>query len=184
MSYLVEAEETGPIEGEDPIVTPPRPPHRRVSVSLLLTLTVLVGTVVAIYTVFPARHHVLVTEAIDHHRDPPPAWDLAAPTTAELHAWALGVGGKGIPLPQAPATILGAERLQLFDRGAALVRVHIGNDDVTYLVQRSHGILPDDYQTTDGDLRAVAWSKGPFACVAVGPDATAKEWLPLIRGGR
>jgi hypothetical protein len=184
MSYLVEAEETGPIEGEDAIVTPPRPPHRRVSVSLVFTLTVLVGTVVAIYAAFPARHHVLVSEAIDYHHNPPQAWDLAAPTAVELRAWALGVGGKEMPLPQPSATILGAAKLQLFDRGAALIRVHAGNDDVTYLVQRAHGILPDDYQTTEGDLRAVAWNKGPFACVAVGPDATAKVWLPMIRGGR
>jgi len=50
---LVEAESTGPVEGDAALVTPPRPPHRRVSVSLVFTLTVLVGTVVTIYAMFP-----------------------------------------------------------------------------------------------------------------------------------
>ncbi len=61
---LVEAESIGPIEGDTPLVTPPRPPHRRVSVSLLFTLTVLVGTVVAIYLRFPTRNTVLMEEAL------------------------------------------------------------------------------------------------------------------------
>ena len=61
---VVEAEVTGPVEGEDAIVTPPRPLHRRVSVSLLFTLSVLIGTVVTSYTVFPARHNVLMAETM------------------------------------------------------------------------------------------------------------------------
>ena len=73
---LVEAEAEGPIEGETAIVTPPRPPHRRVSVSLLFTLTVLIGTVVAIYLMFPARHNVLLTEAIAQPPATEQAWDL------------------------------------------------------------------------------------------------------------
>src|SRR6476469_3626942 len=109
--HLIEAEATGPIEGDTPLVTPPRPPHRRVSVSLLFTLTVLIGTVVAIYLVFPARHNRLMTEAIEHHRDPAPAWDLTAPTAPELRAWSIGLLGKEPPLPAAGAKILGAARL-------------------------------------------------------------------------
>ncbi len=178
---LVEAEQVGPIEGEDAIVTPPRPPHRRVSVSIVFTLTVLIGTVVAIYTLFPARHNVLVTEAIERHREPPASWDLTQPSEPELRAWALGVGGKGVPLPAPSVTIVGAKRLELFDRGAALIRVKAGDDEVTYLVQRAHGILPEDYQRTDGDLRAIAWTKGPFSCVAVGPQASVKSWLPAFK---
>ena len=99
---LVEAEAPGPHddedEGEAVVVTPPPPLHRRVSVSLLFTLTVLVGTVVAIYMVFPRRDNVLVTAAIAQHRQPP-SWDLAQPTAAELRAWAIGVVGKEVPLP-------------------------------------------------------------------------------------
>ena len=180
---LVEAESTGPVEGEDAIVTPPRPPHRRVSVSLVFTLTVLIGTVVAVYTAFPARHNVLVTEALERHRDPPSSWDLATPTAAELRLWALGVGGKDVPLPASGVEIVGAKRLELFDRGAALIRVQAGSDQVTYLVQRARGIFPEHHERTDGDLRAIAWTTGPFACVAVGPDATAKTWMKAITPG-
>jgi len=74
---LVEAESTGPVEGDAALVTPPRPPHRRVSVSLLFTLTVLIGTVVTIYAVFPARHNLLLTQAIARHREASSTWDLS-----------------------------------------------------------------------------------------------------------
>lgn len=177
---LVEAEAVGPIEGEDAIVTPPRPPHRRVSVSLLLTLAVLVGTVVAVYAIFPPRHNMLVTEAIAKHRDPPAAWDLVAPSTAELRAWAIGAAGKDVPLPAASARVIGAKRIEMWDRGAALIRVAVGGDEVTYLVQHVRGIAPERVERTDGDLRAVAWAHGPFSCVAVGPAASAGAWLPVF----
>ncbi len=178
---LVEAEETGPVEGEDAIVTPPRPPHRRVSVSLVFTLTMLVGTVVAIYSVFPARHNVLVSEAIAHHREPP-AWDLVTPSATELRAWVIGVVGKDVPLPAASAaSVLGAQRLKVNDRNTALVRFRIGDDEVTYLVQHMHGIAPDDVERDDDDLHAVLWTRGPFVCIAVGPKASARAGLTALR---
>jgi len=179
---LVEAEATGPVEGEDAIVTPPRPPHRRVSVSLLFTLAVLTGTVVAVYLVFPARHNLLVTEAIARHREPPVPWDLSAPTSRELRAWALGVAGKDVPVPDGQVTYVGARRLELHERGAALIRLKVGKDEVTYLVQHVRGIAPEHLDRVDGDVRAVAWTKGPFACVAVGPSLTVEHWLPLVTG--
>ena len=173
---LVEAEEVGPVEGDEPLVTPPRPPHRRVSVSLLFTLTVLIGTVVAIYLVFPARHNVLMTEAIDHHKVASPAWDLPAPSPAELRAWATGLLGKDPPLPAAPAKILGASRLEIHDRAAALMGFEIGGERVTYLVQRARGFAPDHSDRSDGAIKGVAWKKGPYTCIAVGPGATSASW--------
>lgn len=177
---LVEAEAVGPVEGDDALVTPPRPPHRRVSVSLLFTLAVLTGTVVTIYLAFPARHNLLVTEAFERHREPPASWDLAAPSPAELRAWAIGVAGKDVPLPPARFKVIGARRLDLFNRGAALIRLVVDKHDVTYLVQHTRGIAPEHFSRTEGDLRAVAWTKGPFACVVVGPDASASTWLPEV----
>lgn len=182
---LVEAESTGPVEGDDALVTPPRPPHRRVSVSLLFTLTVLVGTVVTIYAAFPARNNVLVTAALEYHRETNPTWDLAAPNPAELRAWLIGVVGKDVPLPgdgtaAAPA-IIGARRLEILNRSAALIRVRVGDDDVTYLVQHARGIAPERSERSDGSLRAVAWRKGPFTIVAVGADATAASWRAAFR---
>src|SRR5215216_1594696 len=136
--HLVEPEEVGPIEGDDALVTPPRPPHRRVSVSLLFTLSVLIGTVVTIYLVLPARHNVLLTEAVDYHRGAE-TWDLDAPTMPELRAWAIGLVGKDVPLPTDGAKIVGAKRVEILNRDAALVRLQIGDDHVTYLVQGSRG---------------------------------------------
>ncbi|MDX2093104.1 MAG: hypothetical protein SFX73_35000 [Kofleriaceae bacterium] len=172
---LVEAEEVGPVEGDAPLVTPPRPPHRRVSVSLLFTLTVLTGTVVAIYMTFPARHNVLMTEAFAQHRETSPAWDLTAPKEPELRAWMFGVVGKDAPMP--PAGIIeGARKIEVFKRGAAIVRVQVGSDHLTYLVQRARGVAPKHAERTEGDLHGISWRKGPFTCVAVGPEATFATW--------
>jgi hypothetical protein len=179
---LVEADAVGPVEGDDAVVTAPRPRHRRVSVSLLFTLAVLTGTVVAVYLAFPARHNLLLTEALSGHREPPAQWDLSKPSPLELHAWAIGVAGKDVPLPQGKVTVIGARRLELFQRGAALMRIKVGNDEVTYLVQHARGIVPEHTDRKDGDLRAIAWTRGPFACVAVGPDRTVEQWLPAITG--
>ncbi|HLL20942.1 MAG TPA: hypothetical protein VK427_02375 [Kofleriaceae bacterium] len=173
---LVEPEAEGPIEGEEPIVTPPRPPHRRVSVSFLFTLTVLVGTVVAIYMAFPARHNLLLTEAIEAHRETEPKWDLVEPTPDSFRGWAIGVAGKDVPLPPAEAKVLAARAIDIHDRRAALVRLALGTDELTYLVQHGRGVAPKRNERTDGELHAVSWRAGKFTCVLVGPAATKQAW--------
>lgn len=173
---LVEEEVTGPVEGDAALVTPPRPPHRRVSVSLLFTLTVLVGTVVTIYAMFPARHNVLVTEAFARHRDPNPTWDLAGVSPAELRAWAFGVAGKDVPLPRDGVNVVGVRQLQVLHRPAAMIRLRVGDDDLTYLVQHARGISAERVERQDGELRAIAWHQGKFAVVVVGPNASAARW--------
>jgi hypothetical protein len=182
---LVEAESTGPVEGDAAQVTAPRPPHRRVSVSLLFTLTVLIGTVVTIYAMFPARNNVLMTEALARHGDGNPTWDLAAPSADVLRAWMIGAVGKGAPLPgegtAVSVAVIGARRLEILNRAAALIRVRVGDDDLTYLVQHARGIAPERSERVDGPLRALAWRKGPFTVVAVGPDATAASWRAAFR---
>ena len=146
-------------------------------ISPYVTLSVLIGTVVTIYTVFPARHGVLMAETIARHREPP-AWDLASPSPAELRAWALGVVGKDVPLPAADLPIIGAKRIEVLHRHVALVRVKVGADEVTYAVQHSRSAAPEHGDREDGDLRALSWHQGPFACVAVGPKSGA--WIPAI----
>lgn len=173
---LVEAEEVGPVEGDAPLVTAPRPPHRRVSVSLMFTLTILIGTVVAIYMSFPARHNVLLTEALAQHQDLAPSWDITAPSPGELRAWAIGVIGKDPPMPGPGAKITGARRLEIFNRNAALIGLDIGGERVTYLVQHARGIAPDHSERDDGDVRAIEWRSGPYTCVAVGRAATIATW--------
>ncbi len=172
---LVEAESVGPVEGDAPLVTPPRPPHRRVSVSLLFTLTVLIGTVVTIYMTFPARNNVLVTEAIAQHRVAQ-TWDLVNPTANEVRAWAIGIAGKDVPLPVAATKIIGARQLEVLNRDAAMMRVEINGIEVTYLIQRARGFAPKTTDRQDGDVHALAWRRGRFTCVAVGPEATLATW--------
>ena len=174
---VVEAEITGPVEGEDAVVTPPRPLHRRVSVSLLFTLSVLIGTVVTIYTVFPARHGVLVDVAIAQHKEAS-GWDLTGPSSTELRAWAIGVVGKDVPLPGAP--VIGAKKIELLKRHVAVMRLRVGTDEITYAVQHSRSASPEHVDREDGDLRAVGWHSGSFSCVAVGPKATSATWLPQV----
>ncbi len=177
---LIEAESTGPVEGDAPLVTPPRPPHRRVSVSLLFTLTVLIGTVVAIYLTFPARHNVLMTESIAAHQDSATPRDLTAPSPAELRAWAIGVVGKDPPLPVASAKVTGARTIEILNRNAAVLDVEVGGERVTYVMQRARGIAPDQAERLDGDVRAVAWRQGPYTCVGVGPAASVTRWRAVF----
>lgn len=177
---VIEAEVTGPVEGEEAVVTAPRPLHRRVSVSLLLTLSVLIGTVVTIYVVFPARHGVLMDEAVARHREAQPAWDLTAPPAPELRAWAIGVVGKDVPLPPPSLPVIGARRIELLKRHVAIVRVKVGDDEITYAVQHSRSASPEHGDRVDGDVRAVLWHQGNYACVAVGPEKTASTWMPVV----
>jgi hypothetical protein len=176
---LVEAESTGPIkDADEPIVTPPRAPHRRVSVSLLFTLTVLTGTVIAIYLTFPTRNTVLMAEALTRHRADEPGWDLINPTSAELRAWAIGVIGRDPPLPQ--HTVTGARDVEVLGHRAAMIRYDVDGDTLTYLVQYTRVIAPEQSDRTDGDLHAIAFRRGLFTCVAVGPKASATSWVAKL----
>ncbi|MGE3548121.1 MAG: hypothetical protein AB7L28_29640, partial [Kofleriaceae bacterium] len=154
---LVEAEATGPVEGDAPLVTPPRPPHRRVSVSLLFTLTVLTSTVVLIYLLVPTRYDTLMDLAMARHREPGSGWDRHAPSQEELRAWWYGAVGKDVPLPPGIERVSGFRQLQVFDRPASLVRMQVGPDVVTCLVQRSHSVAPKYSERKQASARAIAW---------------------------
>ena len=140
----------------------------------------LIGLVVTIYLALPARHNVLVTAAIENHREPGEGWDLDKPTAPELRAWSIGVVGKDAPLPDA-TLVIGAKRVQVLRRDAALIRLQIGSDEVSYLVQNARGMAPKHDQKDDGDLRASAWRRGKFTVVAVGPASSAAAWLPVVK---
>ena len=127
---------------------------------------------------FPARHNVLLTQTIALHKEEDPTWDLTTPTAGELRAWSIGVVGKGAPLPaEIP---IGAREIVILDRRAALLRITVGADQITYVVQHAAGIAPARSERTDGDVLAVAWRRGKFSWVAVGPAATSASWLPVF----
>ena len=174
---LVEADAEGP-SGEEPIVTPPRPEKRRVSISLVFTLSVLIATVVSIYVVFPARNNELITEALARHLEPP-AWDLTAPSDAELRAWALAKVGKGAPLPDGLAAI-GAASIEVARRPTALIRYQGPSGELTYVVQRVHSASPRTTERRSDGMRAVLWREQGWLLVGVGKDGEP-AWLPAAR---
>ncbi|MEO8703983.1 MAG: hypothetical protein ABI867_28290 [Kofleriaceae bacterium] len=175
---LIEAESTGPIEGDDALVTPPRPPHRRVSISLVFTMTMLVTTVVGIYLTFPPRNTKLMEEALARHRDATPAYSITSPSPKELRAWAIGVVGKEPPLPN--GVVIGGREVEVLGRRAAVIDLSVAGEPVTYLVQYTRVISPGHSDRDDGDLRAVAWRRGEFTIVAVGQESTARTWATAL----
>ena len=100
--------------------------------------------------------------------------------TTPLRAWSIAVVGRGAPLPGVAQ--IGARDVEILDRRAALLRVAVGGDEVTYLVQHARGIAPSRTERVEGDLLAIAWQRGKFSCVVVGPKATSKAWLAPFAG--
>jgi hypothetical protein len=180
---LFETDTEGPPSREEPPVraTPPRPEKRQVMVSLLLTVTVLAGTVIAVFTIFPERHNEILTATVAAHRRPG-GWELTTPDDDQLQLWARAVLGEVPPLPaSAPAlSTVGARALTILDRRAALVRYRIGDGEITYLVQRARDVPRRRIRTRDGDDIVEAWRRGPWTCVVVGPATSADTWRPLL----
>lgn len=181
---LVDTDEEGPVAAQEPPVrpTPPRPEKRRVAVSLLFTVAVLVGTVVAVFTIFPERHNEIITSTVNAHRSPG-TWDVAAPPAPALEVWARAVLGEPPPLPVASPTVIpvGARAMSILSRRAALIRYRVGpTDEVSYLVQRARDVPHRRVHRREGEQQVEAWRKGPWTCVAVGPAASAATWAPAL----
>jgi len=177
---LIESDAEGPIV-EESTTTPPRPEKRRVSISLLFTLAVLVGTVVTIYTLLPARNQILVTEAFAGHRRDRTTFDVVGPTGGELQAWTTGALGKQVPMFAMPgAAPLAAAVITIHRRNASLVRSRVGTEEFTVLMQHAQGWAPESAERDDGELHASLKRVGPWTVVTVGLKATMATWLPMV----
>lgn len=180
---LVDTDDDDPSAHPEPPVraTPPRPAKRQVTVSLLLTVTILVGTVIAVFTIFPERHNELITSTVAAHRATA-EWEIANPPDADLRIWARAVLGEAPPLPEptAGASPVGARSLTILARRAALVRYRIGDTEVTYLMQRARDVPKRRVRATDGSDAIEAWRRGPWTIVVVGPSAAADKWRPIL----
>lgn len=161
--------------------TPPRPEHRRVYVSLLLTLSVLAATVVAVYSLFPKRDNEVLTVALREHRDPG-TLDLERPTRREIAAWSVGVIGRGAPWPEPAPELepLGTRSLDILERPAALVRYRAGGHEVTLLATRARLAPPRKFRREAEGLYAVSWREGKWRLVAVGPAAGSETWGEIL----
>lgn len=175
---LVETEVEHGDEDVPEVPRPPRPEHRRVHVSLFLTFSILVGTVAAIYLVFPDRHNELLTVAVEAHRSGDD-FELDQPTWGELRAWSLGVLGEKAPFPDGDLVPLGARRLTILRRPAVLARYRAGDDAITVLLTRARDAPPRRYERRDGDLAAASWRRGAWTVVAIGPAESSDSWRRL-----
>lgn len=154
------------------------------AVSLVLTVGVVFGTVIAIYSIFPNRWAHLADRAIEAHREVPPASELAAPGHAELVAWGRGVLGgdateRAVPWPGMGdvVEILAARSFDHDGRRVACAVFSIDSIVVTVVASRR------DYEpgrrANAGDV-AIAWRDGPWTIVAVGPVASESQWRPAV----
>jgi hypothetical protein len=162
-----------------PVVTPPVPEKRSAYASLIFTACVLIGTVVAIYTVFPARKNETINAALRNHRAPDPAWSLTAPAHDALVAWATGVLGDEPPLPDG-MSVVGARALEIRHRRAIYVRYSLGDAHVSYVVQHAADAPADRTQRKDGPDLIEAWHDSGWTIIAIGPDASADDWKPRV----
>jgi hypothetical protein len=185
---LIETDADRPEDEVEPalVSTPPRPEKRSAYASLIFTAAVLVGTVVAIYSVFPARKDETVFAALRDHRAVDPDWHLSAPSRLELDAWAGGVLGARPPLPEAGAdlTVLGAHPVDIRHRPGVYVRFALAGAgtpyQVSYVVQHAHDAPAGRTSRHDGADVVESWRDGEWTCIAVGPAASAEIWKPRL----
>jgi hypothetical protein len=185
---LVETDADRPEDEAEPkpLVTPSVPEKRRAYASLIFTAVTLIGTVVTIYTVFPARTHESAKAALDAHHQQDPKFQLAAPGHSQLLAWATGVldGEPPMPADGADLRALGARALDIRHRPAAYVRYAMGLGGVAYqvsfVVQHAEDSPADRSSRVDGPDDVESWTDGAWKCIAVGPAAQAPLWKPRL----
>lgn len=178
---FVDAEVTQDEEGAPDIARPARPARRRVYTSLLITLSVLFGTVGIIYKVFPNRHDEVMNLAIESHRAPG-TFELDAPSAMQIRAWSLGVFGESVPWPDAGDDFVpvGASALRIFKRDVALVRYELDGKPVTLVMLRKRDPVPRTLRQDEDGLHAVAWGRKRFNTIAVGPSESKDVWTKRV----
>jgi hypothetical protein len=174
---LVDAEITQESEGALDIPRPPRPARRRVYTSLVVTLTVLIGTVAIIYAVFPNRHNEILTWAVEAHLDTSEP-DLASPSGTEIRAWSQGIFGETVPWPEVDDALVptSASVLPVFKRDLALVRYQFEGEPVSVAFWRARDAPPRILRRTEDGLHVVSWRRKRFTCIVIGPEASRESW--------
>jgi hypothetical protein len=160
--------------------TPPRPEHRRVYTSLVVTLGVLIGTVAIVYGLAPKRDNELLTVVLEAHEEPGHL-ELANASEPELEAWSLGVLGRRARWPTGPELeVVGARRLAILRRPAALVRYRIAGHEVSVVALRPREAVRRKHRKHEDGMLCVSWRKGKLTYAVVGPEASFREWGPVV----
>ncbi len=178
---LVDAEVTQDGEGAEDKARPARPARRRVYTSLVVTLSVLFGTVGIIYTVFPNRHDEVMNLAMESHLKPG-RFELDDPSVMAIRSWSLGVFGESAPWPDAGDDLvpIGASALRIFKRDVAIVRYELAGNPLTLVMLRKRDPMPRTLRRTDGGLHAVSWGRRRFNTIAVGPVDSKAVWTKRV----
>lgn len=167
--------------------SPPRPERRRVYVSLMVTMSVLIATVVLVYSLFPKRDNELLDAVIDAHLEPKSA-ELSNPGDAELDAWTVGMFGRAVPWPEPgsdiDAEVLEARSLEVLRRKIAVVRYRIGDDEVSLAATVARSAPPRTHRRTRDGVYGVSWRHGRWTFVAAGPERTADRWTVQLEAPR
>lgn len=180
----------GDQEGDPDTVATARPPRRRVPISVLLTISILVGIVVAVYELLPERHSMLLTRGVELHGEPP-GFDLERPTADELVAWSKALPGQRggtIPWPAlasgdsvvAPAQIIGAASVEILARRAAVVRYRVSGVEVTLVVARARDALPRTHRRRKNGTSAISWRNDTWTFVAAGATEKREIWGDFV----
>lgn len=174
---LVDAEIPRDDEDAQDIARPPRPARRRVYTSLLVTLSVLVGTVGIIYWQFPNRQSEVLSVVVQEHIKPTHI-ALEKPTGIELRAWSKGIFERSVPFPEVTNGLVPqtASVRELFRRDLAIVRYTLDGEPVTLAFRRVREASPRIHRRTEDGLYAVSWHCKKFNCIAVGPASTKDNW--------
>jgi hypothetical protein len=178
---FVDAEITQEDEGAPEIARPARPARRRVYTSLLVTLSVLFGTVGIIYRVFPNRQDEVMTLTMQAHREPGNL-EITAPTSMEIRAWSLGLFGESAPWPEVHEGLVpkGASALRIFKRDLAIVRYELDGEAVTIAMLRKRDPMPRTLRRTEDGLHAVSWGHKRFNTIVVGSAASKEVWTKRL----
>jgi hypothetical protein len=168
------------LEPPAPPPRPPRPEHRRVAVSLILTVGVLVGTVVAVYLLVPERHNELMTRTVEAPREPGEL-ELEAPSPKELSAWSTGVVGRGVPWPVGDQVeIVGAHAIELLRRPVAIAHFRVAGRPVTVAAQRNREAVARTHRREHRGVYLVSWRRDKWTFVAAGPATDSAAWRDAV----
>ncbi len=178
---LIDAEITQEEEGAPDIPRPSRPARRRVYTSLLVTLSVLFGTVGIIYNVFPNRQDEVMTLTMQAHMEPGES-ELESPTNMQIRVWSLGVFGESAPWPETKDGLVpkGANALRIFKRDLAIVHYELDGAPLTVAMLRKRDPMPRSLRRTKDGVHALSWGQKRFNVIAVGPEKTKDSWTKRL----